>query len=91
MREALTHHWPEYLMEAGGLGIFMLSACVFAILLEHPASPVRQAIGDPLLRRLPMRPRAIYGVQAPGRSSALSCTITTPNAAFSGVVTRKNP
>jgi aquaporin Z len=54
MREALTHHWPEYLMEAAGLGIFMLSACVFATLLEHPASPVRQAIGDPILRRIPM-------------------------------------
>jgi aquaporin Z len=54
VREALTHHWPEYLMEAAGLGIFMLSACVFATLLEHPASPVRQAISDPVLRRLPM-------------------------------------
>ena len=40
MREALQHHWPEYLMEAAGLGIFMLSACIFGTLLEHPASPV---------------------------------------------------
>jgi len=39
-------------MEAAGLGIFMLSACAFTTLLEHPASPVRQAIGDPVLRRL---------------------------------------
>jgi len=52
MRAALTHHWPEYLMEAAGLGIFMLAACTFATLLEHPASPVRQAISDPILRRL---------------------------------------
>jgi glycerol uptake facilitator-like aquaporin len=54
MRAALTHHWPEYLMEAAGLGIFMLAACTFATLLEHPASPVRQAISDPILRRLLM-------------------------------------
>jgi len=52
MPAALKHHWPEYLMEAAGLGLFMLSACVFATLLEHPASPVRQAISDPVLRRL---------------------------------------
>jgi hypothetical protein len=24
MRDALMRHWPEYLMEAAGLGIFML-------------------------------------------------------------------
>ena len=54
MRAVLTHHWPEYLMEAAGLGIFMLAACMFAALLEHPASPVRQAISDPVLRRLLM-------------------------------------
>jgi aquaporin Z len=54
MRAALTHHWPEYLMEAAGLGIFMLAACTFATLLEHPASPMRQAISDPILRRMLM-------------------------------------
>lgn len=39
-------------MEAAELGLFMLSACVFVVLLEHPASPAHAAIGDPLLRRL---------------------------------------
>jgi aquaporin Z len=48
---ALTSHWPEYLMEAAGLGLFMISACVFVLLLEHPASGVRQALEDPWLRR----------------------------------------
>ena len=42
MRQALIQHWPEYLMEAGGLGLFMISACVFGALLEFPGSPVHQ-------------------------------------------------
>jgi aquaporin Z len=54
MLSALTRHWPEYLMEAAGLGIFMISACLFAALLEHPASPVRHAIPNPLMRRMLM-------------------------------------
>ena len=49
---ALKSHWPEYLMEAFGLGLFMISACAFAILLDHPASPVHQAIPDATLRRV---------------------------------------
>jgi aquaporin Z len=51
MWEAIRGHWPEYLMEAAGLGIFMVSACVLAVVLEHPASPVRQAITEPTVRR----------------------------------------
>jgi aquaporin Z len=46
MRAALLRHWPEYLMEAFGLGLFMVAACLFGALLEHPASPVRQALPD---------------------------------------------
>ena len=41
-------------MEAGGLGIFMVSACLFGALLEFPGSPVHQAIPSVLLRRLLM-------------------------------------
>lgn len=51
---ALRAHWPEYLSEAAGLGLFMLSACLFTALLEHPASPLRRALADPLVRRIPM-------------------------------------
>ena len=54
MLDALKRHWPEYLMEAAGLGLFMVSAALFATLLEHPASPVRETIADPFLRRLLM-------------------------------------
>jgi aquaporin Z len=51
MRDALKKHWPEYLMEAAGLGIFMLSAAVFTILLYHPASRFVTAIPGELMRR----------------------------------------
>jgi aquaporin Z len=54
MVNALTRHWPEYLMEAFGLGTFMVSACLFATILEHPGSPVHEAIADPSLRRFLM-------------------------------------
>jgi aquaporin Z len=49
---ALRRHYPEYLMEAAGLGLFMISASVVTAILEHPASPIHQAVSDPLLRRL---------------------------------------
>ncbi len=52
--EALTQHWPEYLMEAAELGIFMIAACVLGVLLEHPESPARQAIANPFVRRVLM-------------------------------------
>jgi aquaporin Z len=52
MRDRLRRHWPEYLMEAAGLGIFMISAGAFTTLLEYPGSPVQQALPDPFLRRM---------------------------------------
>lgn len=48
---ALRAHWPEYLCEAALLGGFMVSACVFAIVLFHPDSSAAGAIESPLLRR----------------------------------------
>jgi aquaporin Z len=41
-------------MEAACLGLFMVSAFTFGTILEHPNSPVRSAIPDPLLRRFLM-------------------------------------
>jgi len=52
MIEGLKKHWPEYLMEAAELGVFMVSACAFTVLLEHPTSPVHQAIPNGALRRI---------------------------------------
>jgi aquaporin Z len=54
MADALKQHWPEYLMEAAELGLFMFSACAFTVLLYHPSSPVAQTIHDGVLRRLTM-------------------------------------
>ena len=54
MTDALKQHWPEYLMEGTCLGLFMISAFTFGTILEHPASPIHQAIPNPLLRRFLM-------------------------------------
>lgn len=40
MRRPWLEHLPEYLAEAFGLGLFMVSACGFGVLLFHPASPL---------------------------------------------------
>ena len=48
---AMRKHWPEYLMEALGLGLFMVSACAFGTFLEHPSSPARLAIPHADARR----------------------------------------
>ena len=56
MIHMLRRHYPEYLMEAAGLGIFMIVASVVTVIVQHPASLIRQVIVDPFLRR------AIVGV-----------------------------
>jgi aquaporin Z len=54
MLNALKKHWPEYLMEAAGLGIFMVSASVFTISLYHPASPALRVLPEEFPRRVLM-------------------------------------
>jgi aquaporin Z len=44
-------HWPEYLIEAGLLGLLMVVACTLGVVLGHPGSAVVHAIPDPLARR----------------------------------------
>lgn len=48
---SLRLHWPEYLMEAGEMSLFMFSTCSFATLLQHPASPVRHFVISGIVRR----------------------------------------
>ena len=47
-------HWPEYAIEGALLALFMMAACAFAALLEHPASSLRQVLPYPVLRRVLM-------------------------------------
>ena len=41
-------------MEAAELGLYMFSACTFATLLQHPASPLRHILADGMSRRAVM-------------------------------------
>ena len=52
MTRALREHWPEYLCEAAELGLFMISAGLFTILLHHPGSPVLNFIPSEFTRRM---------------------------------------
>jgi aquaporin Z len=50
--DIVREHWPEYLMEAAGLGLFMMSAAVVTALLEYPHSPLHDQFHDPVVRRV---------------------------------------
>lgn len=47
----IAARWPEYSIEAALLGLFMISACVFAVLFQLPTSPVRETVNSAFLRR----------------------------------------
>lgn len=51
MISAPRRHYPEYLMEGGGLGLFLFSACIFGTFLFHPDSPAARFVPDPMARR----------------------------------------
>lgn len=61
----LRGHWPEYLAEGCGLGLFMVAAALAASALELPSSPVRHAVQSPLLRR------GLMGLAMGGTAAAL--------------------
>ena len=48
---SLRLHWPEYLMEAGEISLYMFCICSFSTLLQHPASPVRHLFASSIARR----------------------------------------
>jgi aquaporin Z len=52
MLQEIRSHWQEYLIEAWGLGIFMISAGVVVTLLESSVLPVGSFISDPFMRRI---------------------------------------
>lgn len=41
-------HWPEYLMEAAEVALYLFLTCVFAGLLLSPTSSIRRALGSPI-------------------------------------------
>jgi aquaporin Z len=50
--EALLLHWPDYLIEAWALGVFMISAAVVTTLLESQGGALHQWIANATLRRV---------------------------------------
>ena len=50
--ETLRRHWPEYLVEAGFLAVFLLAAGVVSSWLLNPAGAGAGALPDPGVRRL---------------------------------------
>lgn len=67
--------WRAWLAEATALGLFMVSALVWTVLLEHPASPVRPLVPDATGRR------ALMGLAMGATAIAL---IYSPLARVSG-------
>ncbi|MDX2175778.1 MAG: aquaporin [Candidatus Sumerlaeia bacterium] len=44
-------NWPDYALEGLLLGCFLVTACLVVALLQHPGSPVRNALPDGTVRR----------------------------------------
>ena len=51
---AFALDWRLYVYEAAELALFMISACVFTVLLFHPGYPALRVLPSPVLRRLVM-------------------------------------
>ena len=49
-----NRHWPEWAIEGVLLGCFMIAACSFATVLEHPASAAHRLLPDATVRRVLM-------------------------------------
>jgi aquaporin Z len=52
MTTALRKHLPEYLIEAWGLGIFMMAASIVSTVMLSPSSFIYQAIPNPFFQRV---------------------------------------
>ena len=48
---SLRLHWPEYLMEVAEMGAYLFLICLFATLLQHPASPIPSLVPSAFLRQ----------------------------------------
>lgn len=52
LSKAFRNHWPEYLSEAAGLGLFMVSAALVTTALEYPQSFLHDLVPDAFSRRV---------------------------------------
>lgn len=52
MLSSFKKNWTIYLIEAWALGMFMISASLFVILIEHPKLPIHSAIPSNFIRRV---------------------------------------
>lgn len=50
----MADRWREYVAESATLALFMISASLFATLLEHYRSPLQDVVPDPFSRRILM-------------------------------------
>ena len=53
-RSAFARHWPLYVYEGAELAIFMISACVFTVVLFHPGYAALQVFPSAVVRRVLM-------------------------------------
>lgn len=51
-RESLTDKLLVYAMDGALLGLFMVSACLNVVVIEHPGSPVHAAVSSAAVRRV---------------------------------------
>jgi aquaporin Z len=69
LQSALREHWPEYLIEAWGLGCFMVSIGLFVTILISPLSPIYSLVPSLALRAvmlgLALGATAILLIQSP--------------------------
>src|SRR4051794_39020706 len=49
--DTIATNWRVYAMDGALLGLFMVSACVSVVILEHPGSPIVGAITSGFTRR----------------------------------------
>jgi len=54
MVDALRSGWPHVLIEAGGAALILFAACIYATLLNHPASPIPRLVPSPVGQRVLM-------------------------------------
>lgn len=51
---SIGSHWPLYLFEGAELALFMISACVFTVILFDASIPIQNELPGPVWRRLLM-------------------------------------